>query len=88
MPPKHLINKFTKVVFDFTPDLATNTDLEPYYGDEEEAPAVVSELESADGDIEDVVDPDTGEIIVTPPAAPKAPAKPKAKTALKKGAKK
>ena len=63
MAPKFLVNKYTKTVWDYTPDLATNRDLEPYYGPDEltqETALADAEVDSAD---DDLVDPVTGQLI-------------------------
>ena len=69
MPPRFLINKHTKTVWDYTPDLATNKDLEPFYGEGEETAreTAVAAVEVAPDDDEMLVDPVTGELIVEPP---------------------
>lgn len=63
MAPKFLINKRTKTIWEYTPDLETNRDLEPYYGPDEptqETALADAEVDSAD---DDLVDPVTGQLL-------------------------
>lgn len=49
MKPKYLINKHTKLIWEYTDELATNRNLEPYFGEETLEPNV---QDIADNDTE------------------------------------